>query len=142
MKALLVAFFSGLIFALGLGVSGMTHPAKVVGFLDVLGDWDPSLALVMVGAIGVYAAVGVVARRMGEPWFAERFHWPTRQDVDARLLGGAAIFGVGWGLAGYCPGPGVVALASGAGGPAIFVASMLAGIWGFGRVDGWLRSRR
>jgi len=141
-KELLVAFFSGLIFALGLGVSGMTHPAKVLGFLDILGDWDPSLALVMVGAIGVYAAVGVFARRMGEPWLAERFHWPTRRDVDARLLGGAAIFGVGWGLAGYCPGPGVVVLASGAAGPAIFVGAMLAGIWGFGRVDGWLRSRR
>lgn len=141
-KPLLTAFFSGLVFALGLGVSGMTHPAKVIGFLDVLGDWDPSLAFVMVGAIGVYAIAGAVLRRHGQPWLADTFHWPTRQDVDLPLILGAMTFGLGWGLAGYCPGPGVVVVVSGAQGPAIFVAAMMAGMWVWERAEAWLRGRR
>src|SRR6185295_7370618 len=98
----------------GLAVSGMTRPSKVVGFLDVFGAWDASLAFVMVGAIGVHAVLQRVIARRGSPLFEDRFHLPTRRDVDARLLAGAAVFGVGWGLGGFCPGPGLVAAASGA----------------------------
>ena len=107
-----VAFASGLLFAGGLGLSGMTKPAKVQAFLDVTGDWDPSLMLVMVGAIGVYAVAVAVARRRAAPLYATRFAWPTLSVIDARLVGGAALFGVGWGLMGFCPGPAIVSVAS------------------------------
>ena len=107
-----MAFLSGLLFAAGLGLSGMTKPAKVSAFLDVTGDWDPSLMLVMVGAIGVYAVTVLLARRRGTPWLAPSFVWPTTKSVDARLLGGAALFGIGWGLSGLCPGPAIVSVAS------------------------------
>jgi uncharacterized membrane protein YedE/YeeE len=128
MKKSAVAFLSGLIFALGLGISGMTRPAKVLAFLDVTGAWDASLAFVMLGAIGVTAvACRLVLRRAG-PVLGGVFQLPRRRDVDRRLLLGAAIFGVGWGLAGYCPGPGLVSLANDHAGSALaFVAAMLAG---------------
>jgi uncharacterized membrane protein YedE/YeeE len=128
MKPLVTAFVSGALVALGLGVAGMTQPAKVVAFLDVTGDWDPSLAFVMLGAIGVYALGYRVARRRGVPVFAAAFALPTRRDIDARLVGGAALFGLGWGLVGYCPGPALTALASGQVGSFVFVAAMLAGM--------------
>lgn len=123
----LLAFGAGVLFALGLGVSGMTQPAKVLGFLDVTGAWDPSLALVMVGAIGV----GFVSLRLtagwARPWCAPRFNLPTQRAVDARLVAGAAIFGVGWGLAGVCPGPALVAVASGPG-ALVLTLGMLVGV--------------
>ena len=106
----------------------MTKPTKVVGFLDVAGDWDASLAFVMIGAIAVHMALYRLVRRRGAPLFDLRFHVPTRRDLDPRLLGGAALFGLGWGLGGFCPGPALVSLASGGGAVFAFVAAMLGGM--------------
>ncbi|AGP32254.1 DUF6691 family protein [Sorangium cellulosum] len=137
MKQIALALIAGALFAVGLGVSGMTQPSKVVGFLDVAGGWDPSLAFVMAGAISVHFLAYRLLRRQqraaseGAPRFpllADRLSLPTRTGVDARLLGGAAIFGVGWGLAGYCPGPALVSLASGSGAVLAFVLAMAAGM--------------
>ena len=127
--AQLAAFVAGLLFAAGLGVGGMTQPAKVVGFLDVAGDWDPSLAFVMLGAIALHAAMVRRILRRPAPLFAPRFALPTRQEVDARLVIGAALFGVGWGLVGYCPGPAVTALGGGVPAAVVFVPAMVAGTW-------------
>jgi uncharacterized membrane protein YedE/YeeE len=123
-----VQFLSGLLFGLGLVVSGMADPAKVLNFLDIAGIWDPSLAFVLAGATGT-TFVGyrlVLARR--RPLFAPAFQLPTATRIDGRLLTGAAIFGVGWGLAGFCPGPAVTSLALGAPGTLAFVPAMLVGI--------------
>ena len=128
MKTLAAAFLAGILFAVGLGIAGMTQPAKVIGFLDATGSWDPSLAFVMLGAIAVYAACYRVALRRAAPILTQRFMLPTRRDVDARLIAGAALFGLGWGIAGFCPGPAVTALASGHAAPVIFVTAMLAGM--------------
>ncbi len=128
MKPAATAFLSGAVFAVGLAVSGMTQPEKVVGFLDVTGAWDPSLAFVMMGAIGLNIVLfRFILRRTG-PVLGGIFQLPTRKDIDARLVIGATLFGAGWGLGGYCPGPALVALGSGAGPAAIFVAAMLAGM--------------
>ncbi len=129
---LVVALLSGALFGLGLVVSGMADPAKVIGFLDVTGDWDPTLALVMGGAILVAGpAFGLIFRRR-RPVLAEDFDLPDKKEVDARLLGGSALFGVGWGLSGFCPGPAVVALipalASGIVPVFAFVVAMVAGM--------------
>ncbi|MBE7454002.1 MAG: YeeE/YedE family protein [Kofleriaceae bacterium] len=127
--SLVMAGVVGALFGAGLLVSGMTQPAKVIGFLDVAGGWDPSLAFVMGGAVVVYGlAWRLVRARRREPWFDAAFHLPTRRDLDARLLGGAAIFGVGWGLGGLCPGPGLVAAGGGATTGLAFVAAMLVGL--------------
>lgn len=120
--------FAGALFGVGLVLGGMTQPAKVVGFLDVTGDWDPSLILVMGGAVMVYALLYRVFTKREAPLFATTFSLPTRKDLDARLLAGAALFGVGWGLGGFCPGPGLVSLGSGGGKAATFVVTMLAGM--------------
>jgi uncharacterized membrane protein YedE/YeeE len=125
---LLVAFLTGVVFAVGLAVAGMTAPEKIVAFLDVTGDWDPSLAFVMVSAIGVYLPVHLVVRRRARPLAGSRFAIPEESPIDARLVGGAAIFGAGWGLSGYCPGPAVVSLASAGQGVTLFVAGMLAAL--------------
>ena len=127
MKQQLAALLSGFVFALGLGISGMTLPSKVVGFLDVAGAWDPSLAFVMVGAIGVHLVGHRLAMRRATPLFDATFHLPAARKVDARLVGGAALFGVGWGLAGYCPGPAIVSLVSGVPAVLVSVASMAVG---------------
>jgi uncharacterized membrane protein YedE/YeeE len=128
MKPAVSAFGAGALFGIGLAVSGMTKPSKVVGFLDVLGAWDASLAFVMIGAIAVhFVALRIIARR-GVPVFDTRFHLPTRKDVDVRLVLGAAIFGVGWALAGFCPGPGLVSAASGTVAAIVFVAGMTIGM--------------
>ncbi len=124
----ILALISGLLFGIGLAVSQMVNPAKVVGFLDLFGNWDPSLAFVMGGALAVtLPAFHIIVRRRPQPWFAPRFYLPTRQDLDVRLLSGAAIFGVGWGLAGICPGPGITALAAGMTPMVAFVAAMVTG---------------
>ena len=128
MKGAALAVFAGAVFAIGLAVGGMTIPAKVTGFLDVGGAWDPTLALVMAGAIAVYAPVVRIVRRRHRPLASEQFHWPTPRMIDARLIGGAAIFGVGWGLSGYCPGPALTSIGSGAASALVFVAAMIAGI--------------
>jgi len=128
MKQLLAALLSGLVFGAGLALAGMTNPAKVLSFLDVAGDWDPTLALVMGSALGVNAAAYAFTRRRAKPLFAEVFALPTRADLDARLLGGAALFGVGWALVGLCPGPALASLARGEGEVLAFVAAMCAGM--------------
>lgn len=128
MKSLAASFSAGALFAVGLGVSGMTKPSKVTAFLDLFGAWDASLALVMAGAVGVYFVLSRVIAGRGAPLFEVRFHLPSRRDLDARLVLGAAIFGVGWGLGGYCPGPGLVTAASGALPALAFVASMAVGM--------------
>jgi len=124
------AFVSGALFALGLSLSGMTEPARVIGFLDVTGAWDPSLAFVMGGAVTVFAVLyQVIVRRLAQPLVAETFHLPPRARIDAKLLVGAALFGVGWGLAGLCPGPALVALGAGKVEAALFTLAMVAGSW-------------
>lgn len=129
----LVALVSGAIFAIGLAVAGMTRPQKVIGFLDVSRSWDPSLAFVMVGAIAVHATAWRLLRGRPSPLLASRFAIPTRQGLDARLLLGSAIFGIGWGIAGYCPGPGLASLGGGAS-PLVFVTAMLVGSLAAARV--------
>lgn len=105
MKALLTSFISGVVFALGLGISGMTRPIKVIGFLDFFGAWDASLAFVMIGAIAVYFVAYHWSRTMPSPLLAAHFSLPRRGDLDTNLILGAAIFGAGWGLGGFCPAP-------------------------------------
>lgn len=125
----LVAAASGSLFALGLALSGMTQPAKVVAFLDVFGSWDPSLAFVMIGAIGVHMAFALRARRPdARPLLVERFSLPRSTRLDARLVGGAALFGLGWGAAGFCPGPAVVSLLALSANTLLFVGAMLVGM--------------
>ena len=140
MIQLAVALASGLLFAIGLAVSGMTNPAKVIAFLDVTGrrvPWDPSLALVMAGAIGSYASAYWWSKRaLRKPLLAPRFHEPSNRKIDRRLLLGAAVFGVGWGLAGYCPGPAFVSLATGSASALAFCAAMAAGFWITRKVSG------
>ncbi len=126
----IVTLIAGLMFALGLVLSGMTQPVKVIGFLDITGNWDPSLAFVMGGALLVTLAAFAVTPRSGrKPWFSEKFELPTRKDIDIRLVGGAALFGNGWALAGYCPGPAFASLYAGGLDIVIFVAAMIAGMY-------------
>jgi uncharacterized membrane protein YedE/YeeE len=127
-RAGLVALVSGTVFGAGLALGGMTDPARVRGFLDLFGNWDPTLAFVMGGAVVVMAAAWLVQKRMQHPVFASDFALPNRSDLTPRLIGGSALFGVGWGIAGLCPGPGFAALAIDAPSAAIFIAAMLAGM--------------
>jgi len=137
------AFAAGLLFGLGLIISGMTQPQKVLDFLDVFGHFDPSLMCVMVGAIGVHALAYRWKARRRAPFFSPSFVVPTRRDIDARLLLGAATFGVGWGLSGYCPGPSLVALPAGGAHALVFVAALLSGIWLTGKLESaWQRRSR
>jgi uncharacterized protein len=126
--SLLVALAAGVMFALGLGLSGMVSQAKVLGFLDLAGVWDPSLAFVMIGAIGVHWLGLKLVRARTRPLFEESFSSPTKTPIDASLLLGAALFGIGWGLGGFCPGPVLVSAATGAASPLTFIACMLAGM--------------
>ncbi|MEW6636907.1 MAG: YeeE/YedE family protein [Actinomycetota bacterium] len=124
----LAALLSGTIFGLGLAVSGMMNPAKVIGFLDVAGDWDPTLAFVMGGALLVTVPGYRLVLSRRRPVLERGFDLPKKNAVDGRLVGGAALFGVGWGLVGFCPGPAVAALATGLGPVLAFVAAMIAGM--------------
>jgi uncharacterized membrane protein YedE/YeeE len=130
--AILVQFAIGLVFGLGLIVSGMSNPAKVLNFLDLCaipaGTWDASLAFVMAGAVAVTFMGFSRVLKLARPVFAERFYVPTRKDVDLRIIVGPAIFGIGWGLAGFCPGPALTALGFGSTSAFIFVAAMFAGM--------------
>ncbi|WP_396269516.1 DUF6691 family protein [Ideonella sp.] len=128
MKSLITALLSGLVFGLGLIASGMTNPAKVAGFLDLFGAWDPSLALVMGGAIGVGFFAFKLAGRSELAWNGSAIRLPDTSLIDKRLILGGVLFGTGWGLGGFCPGPGIVAAASGVFEAAIFVATMLLGM--------------
>ena len=111
MKRAIVAFVCGLVFGAGLIISQMSNPAKVIGFLDITGEWDPSLALVMAGAGTVFGVLYRLALRQGTPLLASRFILPEKDRLDAPLMVGALIFGVGWGLGGFCPGPAIVSAA-------------------------------
>ncbi|MGE8566235.1 MAG: DUF6691 family protein [Achromobacter sp.] len=124
----LIAFVSGLVFGLGLIVSGMANPAKVLGFLDLAGPWDPSLAFVMGGAVLITAVGFAVLRRRRASLTGEPLRWPTATRIDLRLALGSLAFGAGWGLAGFCPGPALVAAAAGVPQALIFVVAMLAGM--------------
>lgn len=128
MKAVLASLVCGTVFGAGLALSRMINPAKVVGFLDFAGDWDPTLALVMIGALIAAAPGFVIARRRQAPALGGAFQIPTRKDIDAPLVGGAAVFGVGWGLAGFCPGPALAALGAGLLPVYVFVAAMIGGM--------------
>ncbi|MFO0652475.1 MAG: DUF6691 family protein [Polyangiales bacterium] len=140
-----VSLLSGALFSVGLARAGMTRPEKVVGFLSFFRAWDPSLMFVMAGAIAVHATVWRALKGRRSPLLGGRFMVPTRRDLDARLLVGAAIFGVGWGLGGFCPGPAIASLATAA--PAVigFVLAMLAGNFAAAKaephIERWLRPR-
>ena len=129
------AFAAGLLFGIGLIVSGMSDPGKVIGFLDVAGSWDPSLALVMAGAILVGFFAFMFARRRTQAFLGGAMHLPQNQDIDNRLVGGSLVFGIGWGLAGFCPGPALVSFASGQEKAAVFVAAMLLGMLAYGALE-------
>lgn len=124
----IISFASGLIFALGLGISGMTQTHVVRGFLDVAGEWNYSLVGVMAGAILVHSVLFYFIKKRTSPLLDSEFHLPMRKDLDGRLLTGAALFGLGWGWAGICPGPGIVAMTSGNINIVLFVGSMLVGM--------------
>ena len=129
MKRPIVAFLAGLLFGVGLIVAQMTNPSKVIGFLDVTGNWDPSLALVMVGAIGVYGLAYWLSRaRNARPFLADAFKLPLRRQIDRPLVVGALIFGAGWGLSGFCPGPALTSAGFGEPRVWVFIAAMLAGM--------------
>ena len=136
MPFLVASFACGLIFGAGLMISGMTDPAKVLGFLDIFGAWDATLALVMAGAVAVSGLGFAIARRRGTPVLAERSFWPTRTDIDAQLLIAGGLFGIGWGMVGFCPGPALVNLA-GVGFGNFLLANVLVGVgWNFAFVGG------
>ena len=122
------ALLSGMLFSLGLAVSGMVNPAKVLAFLDLAGTWDPTLAFVMLGALVVTTPAFHFVLKRRQPWFAPRFALPTKTDLEPRLVFGAALFGIGWGLSGLCPGPAVTDLVTGQGGIVLFVIAMVAGM--------------
>lgn len=126
---ILIALIAGLLFGAGLSLGGMTQPAVVLGFLDIFGHWDPRLAFVMAGAV-LTTAIGyrwVLGRK--RPWLEPNFHLPSATRFDVHLIGGAAVFGIGWGIAGYCPGPALASLSAGAPSLLAFVAAMVSGWW-------------
>lgn len=126
-------FILGMLFALGLGISGMMLPQKVMGFLDVAGDaWDPSLALVMISSAGTFLILHRWVLQQPRPLFDSKFHMPTVTDIDAPLLIGSALFGIGWGMVGFCPGPALTALVSGQSQVWIFFVAMIAGMYAEG----------
>lgn len=127
-RRLIVPLASGTLFGAGLALGGMTDPARVRGFLDLFGAWDPTLAFVMGGAVLVMAIAWRVQPRMARPLFADTFALPDRSDLTARLIGGSALFGVGWGIAGLCPGPAIAALVIEPVSAGVFAAAMLAGM--------------
>lgn len=135
---LVTSWLAGLVFGIGLIVSGMANPAKVLGFLDVAGPWDPSLALVMAGAIAVGALGFALARHRKKSYLGLDMKLPSTARIDRRLIGGSLLFGVGWGIAGFCPGPGLVALGMGEVKAVVFVLAILLGMALFS----WLEGRR
>ena len=142
MKTAIAALAVGFIFAIGLGISGMTKPSKVVGFLDLFGNWDPSLMFVMAGAIAVHFVTYRVIRKRASPLLVPNWQVPTKTDLTPALVIGAVLFGVGWGLGGFCPGPAMTSLASLQSKPLIFVISMLAGMYLFKIVDKKLKLQK
>ena len=129
MRSVAFAFGMGALFSAGLLVSGMTEPANIKGFLDVAGDWRPQLLAVLGTGVVVAGLLFALARNRGAPLTALHFHWPTRRDLDARLIAGSVLFGAGWALAGYCPGPALTSLGSLSTDALAFVPAMAAGMW-------------
>lgn len=125
----IIAFFAGIVFAIGLGLSGMTDPGIVMGFMDVAGAWNPTLMFVMVGALLVYFTLSRATLSRNTPVVGPKFVLPTKSEIDARLIIGSSLFGVGWGLAGICPGPGITSLVTGAPHVAVFIATMAGGMY-------------
>lgn len=125
---LLLAYILGIVFAIGLGVSGMTMPSKVLAFLSINEHWDPSLIFVMIGGIAVYSLGFYFIKKKSKPIFEENFSLPLPSSVDRRLILGAAIFGIGWGLGGYCPGPALTSLSNGGTNVFVFVIAMISGM--------------
>jgi len=135
-------FVAGLLFGLGLLLSGMSDPGKVLGFLDLLGAWDPSLALVMAGAILVGMLAFTVAKKRTMNFLGGALHLPTANQIDRRLVIGALLFGAGWGLAGFCPGPSLVSMFSGQPKAAVFVLAMVIGMLLYEAADRWIHQPR
>lgn len=135
MKKNITSLCVGILFALGLGISGMTQPQKVIGFLDIFGAWDPSLIFVMGGAVGFHLFTYRLVRQRATPFFDNKWHVPTNKDISPRLILGAVLFGAGWGLAGYCPGPALTSLVTGQTQTIYFILAMLAGMFLFKFVE-------
>ena len=135
---IIAPLFCGLIFGAGLLVSGMVQPTKVLGFLDIFGAWDPSLAVVMAAALAVSVPGFMLANQRPRPWLAKQYFWPSKSEVDLPLVTGAALFGIGWGLVGLCPGPALESLATLSPGVIVFAAAMAAGMAVY---DLWQKSR-
>jgi uncharacterized membrane protein YedE/YeeE len=135
-----ISFVVGLIFALGLGLSGMTQPQIIINFLNPA-SWDASLLFVMLGALGVHFITYPLVRKRKSPLLETKWHIPTRQDVTTRLILGSALFGIGWGLAGFCPGPALTTLASGDTKAVVFVAAMISGMLLFKKTEIYLKLR-
>lgn len=142
MKNSIAALVVGFVFAIGLGLSGMTQPQKVIGFLDLFGQWDPSLIFVMVGAIIVHFVTFKLIRKRNSPLFSSQWHVPTKKEITPALMIGAFIFGVGWALGGFCPGPAITSMASFDKTPFVFVISMLVGMFLFRQVDKKLKLQK
>lgn len=138
-KTILPSFAAALLFGMGLGASGMTTPDKIIGFLDLFGNWDPSMLFVMAGAVVTHGLTYRMIKKRSRPILEDKFRIPTSKLVDWRLIIGASIFGIGWGLAGFCPGPAIVALSSGKPAVIIFVVSMCIGILIYRKADNYLR---
>jgi len=136
----LTSLLAGLVFGLGLILSGMANPAKVLGFLDLFGRWDPSLALVMGGAVAVSAVAFSIARRRSVSLLGAAMKLPTARQIDRRLVIGSVLFGIGWGIAGFCPGPALVALGMGEAKALVFGVAMLAGMGLFEWLEGHARA--
>jgi len=127
MKLLLSIFIAGLLFGAGLAISGMTDPAKVTGFLDITGQWDITLLFVMGGGLLVTIPFFPLVQKKTSPWFSDRYYLPTRKDLDWKLITGSALFGIGWGMSGFCPGPAIAGLVTGSLQIVYFVLAMIAG---------------
>lgn len=128
MLRIITALICGFIFAIGLGLSGMTQPQRVIAFLDLFGNWNPALAFVMIGAISVHAISYIFASKKSSPKLDNKFHVPTNSSIDFKLISGAVLFGTGWGLGGFCPGPALTSIASGSSTVLTFVISMISGM--------------
>jgi uncharacterized membrane protein YedE/YeeE len=139
-KQNIISFFVGLLFALGLAISGMTQPQKIISFLNPW-QWDPSLIFVMFGAVGVHIIAYPLVRKKKTPLLESKWHIPTRKDVTARLIIGSALFGVGWGLGGFCPGPGLTSISTGDLRVLLFVGAMIVGMLLFKVTAPYLRLR-
>jgi len=142
MKKIMTAFFVGLLFSVGLGLSGMTNPENVISFLDLFGNWNPSLLFVMVGAIGVHSPLYRILQKLPKPLFDSQWHIPTSRKITPALVIGAFLFGVGWALAGYCPGPAIVSMATLSPAISLFMLGLLGGMLLFKGLDKILKFQR